>query len=166
MTRVSALVGGLAIAALAVGAGLGGARASARADTVDISVPATVSFFVTDVSSPTRGNPSPTPVIFSNASLKKDRGVRLSIRADGNFTGPGGSTIPASHVSWAIASATGGFGFAGTLGTTSFTELFQAFADTPAGGVELAWSLAPISGPVRAGTHTLSVRWRIESVKP
>ena len=166
MGRVSGRVGTLLIATLVITAGIGVGRLTARADTVYVSVPTSVSFFVTDVSSPTPGNPSPTTVTFSDASLKKDRGVRLSIRADGNFTGPGGSSIPASHVSWTIASATGGLGVGGTLGTTAYTELFQGFADTPDGGAEVAWTLAPITDPVRAGTHTLTVRWRVESMKP
>ncbi len=143
-----------------------GHRVSAQADTVDVSMPAAVAFFVTDISSPTPGNPSPTPVTFSSASLKKNRGVRMSIRADGNFTGPGGSSIPASAVSWTVSSATGAIATGGTLGTTSYTEVLQGMADAVAGGAELSWTLAPITGPVRAGSHTLTIRWRIESVKP
>jgi hypothetical protein len=140
---------------------------AAAQETVAITVPSTVSFAVTDVSQRTSGTPNPSTISFSNASLILGRVVRVSVQADAAaFTPPGGPSIPAANVSWNNLGASGGTGWNGTLGSTSYTLVFQSDPARTSGHVDLGWTLAaPVSG-LRAGNHQLMIRWKVESIAP
>jgi hypothetical protein len=133
--------------------------------TVQVSLPLSIAFAVSDVtvSTPATGV---TAIAFANAALNNNRGLRIRVRALGNFVPPAGQAVAADHVSWVTSNATNGTGVSGTLSRTAFRDVFQADANAPSGGVDLAWTLGPIGSPVRAGAHQLTLRWRLESVMP
>jgi len=174
------LVGGrLAWGAAAVMLCAGLARhppAEAAPETVVVVLPAAVSFFVTDVNAPTPGLPSPTPVSFQSATIKNQRALEISIRADSDFVPAGGGpAIPASLVSWSVSSVAGGYGSDGTLSTTSYGLVYQSVeavvhgppgSATLGGGFDVAWTLAAPGAAIRAGAHLVTLRWKLESIKP
>ena len=157
-----ALLGIIAMAAAVLSAG--------AQETVTISVPLAVSFPVTDVSRSTSGAPNVTTVSFSNANLNPGKALRVSVQADAAaFTPPSGSSMPASNVSWNNLGASGGLGWNGTLGSSSFALVFQSNPlTTPgtSGHVDLSWTLAPPGSGIRAGIHQLTIRWKVESITP
>ena len=157
-----ALLGIIALAVTVVSAG--------AQETVTISVPLAVSFPVIDVSRSTSGAPNVTTVSFSNANLSPGKALRVSVQADAAaFTPPNGSSMPASNVSWNNLGASGGIGWNGTLGSSSFALVFQSNPlTTPgtSGHVDLSWTLAPPGSGIRAGIHQLTIRWKVESITP
>lgn len=141
----------------------------ASAESVDISVPSSIGFYVTDVTTPTTGSPNPTAVSFSNASLDLGKSLRISIKADTtDFATPsgGGTAIPAAYVSWTTSGAVGGTGFNGSLNYLTFSDVFQSVANPLSGTVDMSWRLAPLPAGIRAGNHTLSITWKLESINP
>ncbi len=140
---------------------------SARAESVNIDIPSAVSFAVDDATQTTVGSPNPFSITYSGASLDSGNELRLSVMASSTtFTAPAGVPIPASNVSWTIGSVTNGVGAPGTLTADSFTQVYVSDPNAVSGGVDIIWSLAPPPAGVRAGQHTLSVTWKIESVTP
>ena len=134
-----------------------------------MTIPTSVSFFVTDVSLSTTGTPNPSTASFTDAVLTSGNALRMSIQADAtNFTRPveAGGSIPATNLSWTISGATNGQGFAGTLSATGYTKVYESNPDATSGSVNLTWSLAAPGATVRAGAHTLIATWKLESVVP
>lgn len=136
-------------------------------ETVSISVPAAISFSVTDVSRATAGAPSSTRISISNASLNPGNALRVSVQADtSTFAAPAGSPIPASNVSWTTLGASGGTGWSGVLSSSSYALVFQSDPSPLSGHVDVGWTLAAPGSGIRAGTHDLTIRWKFESVTP
>jgi hypothetical protein len=146
----------------------GAAVVSAGAqETVSISVPLAISFPVTDVSRSTGGTPNVTTISFSNASLSLGKALRVSVQADAAaFTPPGGSSIPVANVSWNNLGASGGIGWSGILISSSFALVFQSDPGRTSGHVDLGWTLAAPGSGIRAGSHQLAIRWKVESITP
>lgn len=145
----------------------------AAQETVTITVPAAVSFAVTDVSQSTAGVPSPVRVSFLSGMLSTGKALRVSVQADtSTFAPPGGAGIPASRVSWTMLGANGGVGSNGTLSASSYGLVFQSNPRTLpdvlglSGYVDLRWTLAAPGTGILAGTHALTVRWKLESITP
>jgi hypothetical protein len=149
----------VAVAAAVVSAG--------AQETVSISVPMAVGFQVTDVSRSTGGAPNVTTLSFSNANLGAGKALRVSVQSDAAaFTPPGGAAIPASHVSWNNLGASGGIGMNGTLSSSSFALVLQSDPGRTSGHIDLGWTLAAPGSGIRAGTHQLTIRWKLESIAP
>ena len=143
------------------------ASAWAQLESVRVTLPSTVTFTVPTNASVV-GTPNPTSVSFSNAILLPGRVLRLSVTADtSTFNGPGGSSYVAGAVSWTVSGASGGTGSAGTLSNGSYSQVFQSNTLTFSGGVDMQWTFAPLAGGADyAGAHSITLRWRIESVSP
>jgi len=150
---------------IAVGVYLAGAVAESAPDSVSISIPAAVGFAVTNVNAATSGGPAGT-VSFAGLNVAGSHVLRISVKADSNFIPPGGTAIPASRVSWTTSSASNGAGSNGTLSTSAYGQLFQSSNGKKSGSVSVAWSLAAPGGGIRAGAHTLTVRWKLEAINP
>ena len=146
----------------------GAAVVSAGAqETVSISVPLAISFPVTDVSRSTSGAPNVTTISFSNAILSLGKALRVSVQADAAaFTPPSGSSIPVANVSWNNLGANGGIGWNGILSSSSFALVFQSDPGRTSGHVDLGWTLAAPGSGIRAGSHQLTIRWKVESITP
>jgi hypothetical protein len=157
----------LRLAMLGIAVVTASAVSAAAQEMVSITVPSTVSFSVTDVSRSTSGAPSPTTISFSNANLIAGKALRVSVQAGGaGFTPPSGPSIPASNVSWTNLGAGGGTGWNGTLGSSSYTLVFQSDPARTSGHVDLEWTLSAPGSGIRAGNHQLTIRWKVESITP
>ena len=140
---------------------------AASAESVDITVPTSVGFNVTDITQSTTGSPNPTAFSYTNADLALGHALRISVKANApEFTSPGGTTIPASSVSWITSSPVNGAGFNGTLSSASYTVVYQSQINPSSGTVDLAWSIPAQGTGIRAGDHSLSLSWKVESVIP
>lgn len=159
--RSAALVAGILVC-------LAGA-VPAVAQTADVDLPAAVSFSVFDVSASSTGSPNPTRLQFTSIDIDASQVLRVNVQADAAaFTppAPGGSTIPASRVSWTTSGAQGGSGTSGTLSDTAYGQVFESATSVTSAQVDVHWTLGAIGGGVRAGFHDLTLRWKIESVAP
>ncbi len=142
--------------------------ASARciADSVDITLPGAVSFTIMDISQSTTGSPDPSAVSFTNYTPGTGTTLHISIQAStSDFTRPtpAGGAIPATSLSWSAGAPTsGGSTFSGSLSALSYTEVYRG--GVASNSFNLTWTLAPLDPGVRAGTHTLTATWRIESL--
>ena len=147
---------------------LGSLAAAAPTPQVNVTVPAFVSFAVTNVNVSTTGSPNPFTISFTKADHFNKLAFRISVKAvASSFTPPAGPSIPASKVSWSIVSAQNGTGYNGTLSSTAYTIVYQSVPEPSSGSVSLTWSLAaPGASGLRAGNHTLSLTWRLEAVVP
>lgn len=142
------------------------APAIEAADSVRITLPAAVSFAVTNVGNSTVGTPNPSAVSFSSLNVLATNVLRISVKADADFTPPSGTAIPASKISWTTSSATNGTGSNGTLSTSTYTQLFQSNLTKKSGSVNVTWTLGAPGTGIRAGSHVLTLRWKLESVLP
>ena len=162
MSRISLRQSILALAAVTLLA-----PTKAGAESVNVSLPASVSFFVANVSASTTGSPDPTAISFDSADLVLGNRLRISVQADAaDFTPPAGTAIPASKVSWTTSGAVGGTGSNGTLSSSSYSQVYQSNPSPSFGSVNVVWDLAAPGSGIRAGDHTLTVRWKLESVAP
>lgn len=142
-----------------------GADVALAQESATVTLPTSVSFTVSNVSAASAGSPATTRAAFSNATLLPDRLVRISVRAETATFDSAGNTFPASLISWTIAGANNGTGLAGSVSATSWTPVFEGYVNSTQGAADLTWTLSA-PGRTRAGTHTLALRWKIESVTP
>lgn len=132
---------------------------------VRVTTPASVSFTVPNVTVATTGSPSAARVSYTFSLVLPTQVLRISVRADtANFTSPmPGTPIPASKLTWTTSNVTNGSGTSDTL-STSYKTLFQANPLQTSGGADVEWTLEAPGGGIRAGTHTLIVRYRFEAI--
>jgi hypothetical protein len=136
-------------------------------DQARVTVPAGVTFTVNDVLSATAS--SPASVTISGIVLATaTKQLRVSLQADAaTFTPPvgGAATWSAGAVSWTAASWTNATGVAGTLSNSAYNAVATCAADTQTcSTTALTFTLAADAGVKRAGSHTLTVRWKFESI--
>jgi hypothetical protein len=144
-------------------------HAFGQVGTAIVTIPPSVSFAVTNVNNATTGSPNPAHVSYNTAILVTGQRLHFSVQADtASFAPPGaGGTISASKVSWTTANALGGSGNNGTLSGSTFVQVYQsnAYVVTPlAGSVDLTFTLAAPGSSIRAGVHSLTMRWKIEAI--
>jgi len=91
----------------------------------------------------------------------------VSVKADTvNFAGPGTTRIPASKVSWTATPIGGGTGSPGTLSSAAYSQVYVT-GNNKSAAIDITWTLASIAAAgLRAGTHTLTIRWKLESIGP
>jgi hypothetical protein len=130
-----------------------------------VMVPALVVLDVPDVSSESIAG-SPITVTFDSAILLVGQALRISVRADGDLTIPGGTPISASNLSWTTANVTNGVGLNGALSKTVYTTVYQGNAGATSGRLDVTWRLSPPGGGIRAGTRQAALRWRFEAITP
>jgi hypothetical protein len=152
---------------LAVGVILLACGMTVRADeSVDISLPASVSFQVLDVTTSATGDPSSTTMTFNSAALTSGHALRISVKAESDLMTFSGSTMSAANISWHTSNAANGLGIDGTLSKTAFTEVFESQVGASGGHLDISWNLSAPSTPLRAGVHQVTLRWKVESFVP
>ena len=136
----------------------------ARAQTATVTIPAGVSFSVSNVSQSVTGSPGPFRIVFSTKSIPGSQSFHVSVKADTvNFAGPGTTRIPASKVSWTATPVGGGTASPGTLSSAAYSQVYVT-GNNKSGEIDITWTLASIAAAgLRAGTHTLTVRYRLEA---
>jgi hypothetical protein len=132
-----------------------------------VSVPAAVSFNVTNVGASTAASGasmSASSIVLATATKQ----LKVSIQANAAaFTPPVGGAVTwsASDVSWNAASYTNATGASGTLSDAAYNEV--ATCDADAGGCStsgLVFTLAAKNTVKRSGSHTLGVTWKFEAI--
>jgi hypothetical protein len=121
---------------------------------------------VTNVSAATVATGGASIVSFDRARLKPGEALRISVKADGNLTGPGGPAIPASNISWTTSNVLNGIGINGTLSTATYTPVYESQVVATTGRVDLTWTLAAPGASILAGTHQALLRWKFEIIPP
>jgi hypothetical protein len=132
-----------------------------------VTVPAGVTFNVTNVTSSTAGTAASVSVdtiVLATATKQ----MRVSLQATAaSFTPPvaGAATWAAGDVTWNAATWTNATGTSGTLSNAAYTEVATCSADTAAcSTTDLVFTLGAKSTVKRAGSHTLVVTWKFESI--
>ena len=135
-----------------------------RGETAVVSVPASVTFTVTNVNGST--DATEFDVSFASAVLTTGHKLRIGVQATSTDFAPpiAGAAIPASRVTWAVRAAGAGTGYNGTLSGSGYVMAYQSNAGATSGDVHLIFSLAAPGSQIRAGTHTIYLQWRFESV--
>ena len=132
-----------------------------------ITVPAAVSFTVTNVGNTT--NASASNVVLDRIVLATaTKQLKVSIQAAASsFTAPvvGSVTWSAADISWNAPSWTRATGAAGTLSASAFTQIATCDPDAPdCSTTGLVFTLGAKPTVQRAGNHTLVVTWKVESI--
>jgi hypothetical protein len=141
------------------------AMSAVAQESTTVTLPSTVSFSLSTLSSVT-GSPGPASVTYSDAVIVPGRVLRVSVMAVINaFSGSDQAGLPASAVSWTVSNISGGVASAGTLTSSSYTQMFQSHELSHSGSFDVTWTLTPSEG-ITAGLHTLGLRWKLESVLP
>ena len=135
-----------------------------QTETVRVIAPSSVMFTVPDVHVTTVAT-SPITISFDQAVLRSGRGVRISVKSDGDLTPPSGPAIQASSLSWTTSGALNGVGVNGTLSRNTYRTVFEGRAGVLSGQVTLTWSIA-LNKNNRAGMHQGNLRWLVESFVP
>ena len=161
MTRRSLFAVFVALACLAGLPGL----AAAQGRVLTIAIPPGVGFNVVNPAVSTTGNPHPFRVTITNSSVRSSDRVYVSVKAETvNFSGPGTTRIPASKVSWTATAVSGGTASGGTLSSAAYSLVYRTNQNPKSGAFDMTWRLAaPAATGLRAGTHSLTVRWRVEA---
>jgi hypothetical protein len=142
-----------------------GAGGAARCQTVTVDFPASVSFDVPDVERSSTGTPDPFVLHYSSAALGSGSSLRISVKAAAaSFTPPSGTGIPSSNLSWTVAGAVGGSGSPGSLSNASYTAVYLSGVNPASGSVSIRWTLGAPGAGIRAGIHTLTMTWKVESL--
>ena len=149
---------------LALATGGIGEGEPAQVAQVRVFVPPAILFQVANVSVETFAS-APVTVSFDTATLEPGQALRISVRADGDLTLPGGPAIPATNISWTTSNVTNGVGLNGSMSKTVYTPIYESNAGATSGRVDLTWKLAAPGG-VRAGTREAALRWRLEAITP
>lgn len=137
------------------------------AEQARVTVPASVSFSVTNVAASTSAAAASMTV--QNIVLASGtKQLQVSVKANAaNFTPPsvGATTWSASDVSWGSNAWTNATAAAGTLSDSSFNTVATCDAGASACSTAgLTFSLGAKSSVTRSGNHTLVVTWRFESI--
>jgi hypothetical protein len=130
-----------------------------------VTVPATVAFAVPNIS--LAATSSPQTVTLSNIVLSSaSKTLRMSVSAPASFTPSvvGSPTYAVDAVSWNASTFTSGTGVAGTLAATDVVLATCVAAVVTCGTTNLVFTLAPNTGILRSGAHTLLMTWKFESM--
>ena len=137
-------------------------------ETADVTVPATVNFFVYDIGNSTASDSE--SVSATDLTLDAGHALNISLQADApDFTPPvgGATTWAAGGISWNAATWSNGSGTSGTLSNTAYNEVARSDVDaTSTSTSNLTFTLAAKSTVSRAGEHSLSATWKFESFTP
>jgi len=132
-----------------------------------VTVPAGVTFNVTDVGSSTAANGASVAVsgiVLSTATKQ----LKVSLQANAaSFTPPvgGATTWSAGDVTWDAPSWTNATGASGTLNNAAYNTVATCAADVAeCSTTDLVFTLGAKSAVQRAGSHTLVVTWKFESI--
>ena len=135
----------------------------------DVTVPATVTFLVNDVTTTTdgTGEVSATSIVLTNGNA-----LKISLKGDAaGFTPPavGGTTWDVGNVSWAAGTWINGTGDAGTLNNLTYTAVASTSANAVSTSSTVTFTLAAKAAAnpaIKAGNHTLTATWKFESFTP
>ena len=136
---------------------------SLHAEQVSVLVSPSENFTIVNTGASTPGSTS-VSVIYSSAALTTGHRLKISVKASGpNFTSSKGDGIPANKVSWTVSSASGGSASAGTLSSSSWTQVFLSNTNPTSGSIALNFNLVAPGSESKAGTQTMQLDWQFSS---
>lgn len=133
------------------------AAAASGEERVDLSLPESLLFRVTDLAS--GAAPVTATLSFRHILLLPGRALRISVRAEG-----GEAAGAAPEISFTPKRARGGSGFRGRLRSGDYTPVFESAPLAAWGDVEIVWRLESAGRVERAGPRAVTLRWKVESV--
>jgi len=139
---------------------------TAQEESARVSVPAFILFEVHDPRATTAAATGETTITFEDAVLAPGRALRLSVKADGDLTRSDGRAAPAGTISWRTSGASNGVGVNGTISKTGYTQVFRSNPSVRSGSISVTWSITLSGESLRAGTHQVALRWRVDTVVP
>jgi hypothetical protein len=132
-----------------------------------VSVPAGVSFAVADIGTVTPAAAAAV-TIDQIVLATPTKQLQISVQASAaSFTPPvvSAPTWAATDVSWNAAAWTQATGSAGTLSSSSYNTVATCSAGvSDCSTTQLVFTLGANPAIANAGTHTLSITWKIESI--
>ncbi len=132
-----------------------------------VTVPASVTFNVTNVSANTAGSTAAVSATNIVLAANADK-LKISVQAAAaSFTPPvvSATTWDAGDVTWVAGTWTAATGQAGTLTDASYQEIATCNAGVAAcSTTSVAFTLAAKSTVARAGNHTLVINWKFEKI--
>jgi hypothetical protein len=132
-----------------------------------VTVPAGVTFNVTNVSSSTAATAA-SVTVDSIVLATATKQMKVSLQANAaSFTPPvaGATTWAAGDVTWNAPTWTNATGASGTLNNAAYAEVATCTADAAACSTTgLVFTLGAKATVKRAGNHTLVVTWKFESI--
>lgn len=132
-----------------------------------VSVPAGVSFSVADIGSATAATAAAVTIdqiVLATATKQLQVSVQAAV-PDFTPSVPLTPTWAATDVSWNAASWTQGTGSAGTLSSSGYNVVATCAAGVSAcSTTQLVFTLGSNGSITNAGSHTLSITWKIESI--
>ena len=132
-----------------------------------VTVPAGVTFNVTDISSATAASGASVTannIVVATATKQ----LKISVQAAAaSFTPPVAlaTTWSAADVTWTAATWTNATGASGTLSNSAYNEVATCAADVATCSTSgLVFTLGAKTSVKRSGNHTLAVTWKFESI--
>jgi hypothetical protein len=135
-------------------------------DTATVTVPATLTFVVNDITSATAATAAVTVTGLSLGTAH----LQISLQANAAaFTPPsvGATTWNAGDISWTAGTWTNGTGSAGTLTSSAFNIVATCnagFLVTGCNNAAIGFTLAAKPGVKISGSHTLTMTWKFASI--
>lgn len=145
------------VAALLLAGALQAAGAASSEERVDLALPESLPFRVTDLAS--GAAPVTATLSFRHILLLPGRRLRVSVRTEER---EGGGAAP--EISFTTKRARGGSGFRGRLRSGDYTPVFESAPLAAWGDVEIVWRLESAGRVERAGPRAVTLRWKVESV--
>lgn len=132
-----------------------------------VVVPATITFNVTDIT--VNKAASAASITIDNIVLATaTKQLKLSIQAGAaSFTPPivGATTWSATDITWNAATWTNATGSSGTLSSSAYNAVATCAANAATCSTTgLVFTLGAKSTVTRAGNHTLTATWKVESI--
>jgi hypothetical protein len=133
-----------------------------------VTFPSAVAFTVNDITGATAASPA-TVAITNIVLATATKQLKVSVQAEtAGFSAPapGGSTTwSATDVSWNAATWSSATGAAGSLSNSAYTAVGTCAADAAnCSTTGLVFTLGAKAGVQRSGSHTLTVRWKVEAI--
>jgi len=136
-------------------------------DQARVTVPAGVTFAVTNVSANTAASDASVTIDAIVLAAATNQ-LKISLQANAaSFTPPvaGATTWAAGDVTWNAATWTNATGASGTLDSSAYNEVATCTADASSCTTNgLVFTLGAKATVKRAGNHTLQVRWKFEAI--
>ena len=132
-----------------------------------VTVPASVTFNVTNIASSTAATAASVTV--DNIVLAdEDKQLKISIQAAGasfSHSENGATTWSAGDISWNAATWTNATGASGTLSNSTYNAVATCNANVAGCSTTgLVFTLGANSSVKRSGNHTLNLTWKFESI--
>jgi hypothetical protein len=132
-------------------------QAEPPAEQVELELPPGVSFMVNTVKAGPIAARDPFPLSFRHATLGRGRALRISLVVE-KLEPPG------ARLSFRPTNPRSGICRAGQLVEGVEVPIFESSPSAVTGGCDLLWTLESPGKLLRAGSHKISLHWKLEAI--